>query len=255
MHTQLLAKNKPSATVDDFFVPELCQPEALLSMVLLAELLVLVLVLAEPMTPSPANDTGKVDGRVLRGERTRARIVDALINLIREGSLVPRAVDIAGRAGVSVRSVFQHFADFRELYLAAADRAVENVIPLLTDIPVDQPLDIRIEQFIDELGSPKTYNHYPTGWAWAFNTPFKMWKRYNFEGGVADPLVISWPAGIKAKGELRKQFMHATDVVPTLYDLLGVELPESVKGYQQIPLEGVTFRSTFEDASAPTPSS
>jgi AcrR family transcriptional regulator len=102
------------------------------------------------MTPSPANDTGKVDGRVLRGERTRARIVDALINLIREGSLVPRAVDIAGRAGVSVRSVFQHFADFRELYLAAADRAVENVIPLLTDIPIDQPLDARIEQFIDQ---------------------------------------------------------------------------------------------------------
>ena len=49
-------------------------------------------------------------------------------------------------------------------------------------------------------GSPATYNHYPAGWAWAFNTPFKMWKRYNFEGGVADPLVISWPAGIKAKG-------------------------------------------------------
>ena len=54
------------------------------------------------MTPSPANDTGKVDGRVLRGERTRARIVDALINLIREGSLVPRAVDIAGRADLTM---------------------------------------------------------------------------------------------------------------------------------------------------------
>ena len=51
-------------------------------------------------------------------------------------------------------------------------------------------------KYLDVLGSPETYNHYPTGWAWAFNTPFKMWKRYNFEGGVADPMLISWPKGI-----------------------------------------------------------
>jgi arylsulfatase A-like enzyme len=108
-------------------------------------------------------------------------------------------------------------------------------------------------EYLDELGSPATYNHYPNGWAWAFNTPFKMWKRYNFEGGVADPLIIAWPRGIRAKGELRKQFMHATDVVPTLYDLLGVELPEEVKGYLQVPLEGVSFQSTFESAETPTP--
>jgi arylsulfatase len=108
-------------------------------------------------------------------------------------------------------------------------------------------------QYLDELGSPATYNHYPVGWAWAFNTPFKMWKRYNFEGGVADAMVVSWPKGIEAKGELRHQFLHATDVVPTMYDCLGVELPEQVKGYQQLPLEGVSFRSTFESDDVPTP--
>jgi arylsulfatase A-like enzyme len=108
-------------------------------------------------------------------------------------------------------------------------------------------------KYLDELGSPATYNHYPVGWAWAFNTPFKMWKRYNFEGGVADPMVISWPEGIKAKGELRHQFLHATDIVPTMYDLAGVELPDVVKGFEQIPLEGVSFRSTFESDDVPTP--
>ncbi len=108
-------------------------------------------------------------------------------------------------------------------------------------------------QYLDELGSPATYNHYPVGWAWAFNTPFKMWKRYNFEGGVADAMVVSWPKGIGAKGELRHQFLHATDVVPTMFDCLGVDLPEDVKGYQQIPLEGVSFRSTFESDEVPTP--
>ncbi|HMK11493.1 MAG TPA: arylsulfatase [Acidimicrobiales bacterium] len=116
------------------------------------------------------------------------------------------------------------------------------------------PDDINVNlQYLDLLGSPATYNHYPVGWAWAFNTPFKMWKRYNFEGGVADPLVISWPAGIKAAGELRHQFMHATDVVPTIYDCLGVELPEVVKGFPQVPLEGVSFRETFESDDVPTP--
>jgi arylsulfatase len=108
-------------------------------------------------------------------------------------------------------------------------------------------------RFLDELGSPSTYNHYPVGWAWAFNTPFKMWKRYNFEGGVADPMIVSWPKGIDAKGELRHQFLHATDIAPTMYDLLGVEMPEVVKGYPQIPLEGVSFRSTFESDDVPTP--
>ena len=81
---------------------------------------------------------------------------------------------------------------------------------------------------LDELGSPRTYNHYPTGWAWAFNTPFKMWKRYgNLRGGTADPLIVSWPAGIPARGEIRRQYCHAVDIVPTLYNALGIELPIS----------------------------
>jgi len=108
-------------------------------------------------------------------------------------------------------------------------------------------------QYLDELGSPATYNHYPSGWAWAFNTPFKMWKRYNFEGGVADAMIISWPSGIAARGELRRQFCHATDIAPTIYDCLGLELPEQVKGYPQVPLEGVSLRPTFASDETPTP--
>ena len=106
-------------------------------------------------------------------------------------------------------------------------------------------------KYLDVLGSPETYNHYPTGWAWAFNTPFKMWKRYNFEGGVADPMLISWPKGIKAKADVRHQFTHAIDIVPTIYECLGVELPDTVKGYTQIPLEGTSYKYSFESADAP----
>jgi arylsulfatase len=108
-------------------------------------------------------------------------------------------------------------------------------------------------KYLDELGGPKTYNHYPTGWAWAFNTPFKMWKRYSsYEGGTADPLLVSWPKGVPADATARRQYTHAIDIVPTLYQCLGIELPETVKGYPQKPLEGASFDASLTDAAAET---
>ena len=105
---------------------------------------------------------------------------------------------------------------------------------------------------LDVLGSPETYNHYSTGWAMAFNTPCKMFKRHTWEGGVADPMIVHWPAGIKARGELRDQYAHCSDVVPTVYECLGIEPPEEVKGYTQWPLEGTSFRYSFDNAAAKT---
>ncbi len=104
---------------------------------------------------------------------------------------------------------------------------------------------------IDELGGPKTYNHYPNGWAMAFNTPFKMWKRYEFEGGTADPCIVSWPAGIKARGEIRTQYHHAIDLVPTVLDALGVDAPTTIKGHTQSRFDGVSMRYSFDDNKAP----
>ena len=91
---------------------------------------------------------------------------------------------------------------------------------------------------LDQLGSPDTYNHYPTGWATAFSTPFKMFKRYTYQGGVADPLVISWPKGIAARGEVRNQYHHAVDIVPTILECIGLEMPDQVQGYAQSELPG-----------------
>jgi arylsulfatase len=107
-------------------------------------------------------------------------------------------------------------------------------------------------KYLDRLGSPETYNHYSTGWAFAFNTPCKMFKRHTWEGGVADPMLVHWPNGIKAKGELRHQYTHCSDVVPTVYECLGLEPPEVVKGYTQWPLEGTSFRYSFTNARAKT---
>jgi arylsulfatase A-like enzyme len=105
---------------------------------------------------------------------------------------------------------------------------------------------------LDDLGSPNTYNHYPTGWAVAFSTPFKMFKRYSYAGGTCDPLVVHWPAGFAARGEVRSQYHHVTDVVPTLLDCLGLEMPDVVDGHDQQPLPGVSMRYTFDDAGAAT---
>ncbi|MFE9794937.1 arylsulfatase [Streptomyces goshikiensis] len=105
---------------------------------------------------------------------------------------------------------------------------------------------------LDELGGVETYGHYPNGWAMAFNTPFKMWKRYSFNGGTCDPCVISWPAGIAARGEVRDQYHHAVDIVPTVLDCLGLELPDTVKGYPQVPLQGLSMRYSFDSASLPS---
>ncbi|MEP6952765.1 MAG: arylsulfatase [Solirubrobacteraceae bacterium] len=105
---------------------------------------------------------------------------------------------------------------------------------------------------LDELGGPKTYNHYPNGWAMAFNTPFKMWKRYEFNGGTSDPCVISWPAGTPGGGEIREQYHHAIDLVPTILDALGAEAPETIGGHVQAPFDGVSMRYSFDHATLPS---
>ena len=101
-------------------------------------------------------------------------------------------------------------------------------------------------KLIDVLGGPDTYEHYPTGWAVAFSAPFKMFKRYSqYAGGTCDPLVISWPKGIKAKGEVRHQYHHSTDIVPTILDVCGFEMPKVYKGVEQYPISGISMRYTF----------
>jgi arylsulfatase A-like enzyme len=102
-------------------------------------------------------------------------------------------------------------------------------------------------KLIDVLGGPDTYEHFPTGWAVAFSTPFQMFKRYSeYAGGTCDPLVISWPKGIKAKGEVRNQYHHSTDIVATILDVCGLKMPEVYKGADQYPLSGVSMKYSFD---------
>jgi arylsulfatase A-like enzyme len=106
---------------------------------------------------------------------------------------------------------------------------------------------------IDELGGPKHFNHYPWGWTFAGNTPFRRWKRETYRGGVSDPFIVHWPAGIKARGEIRTQYAHAIDMIPTVLEALEIEAPSHVRGITQSPIQGVSLRHTFDDAKLASP--
>jgi len=103
---------------------------------------------------------------------------------------------------------------------------------------------------IDRLGDPTTFCHYAWGWTFAGNTPFRRWKRETYRGGISDPLILSWPARIAAHGEVRTQYVHAIDAVPTVLDAFGITPPSSIRGVAQSPIEGVNFAHTFDDPSA-----
>ena len=105
---------------------------------------------------------------------------------------------------------------------------------------------------IDEIGGPKTHSNFPHGWAMAANTPLRRYKQNTHGGGIRDPLVISWPKGIDARGDLRHQFAHACDVTPTLLDLVGIEAPTEINGLRQMPLEGTSFSASLRDPTAPS---
>ena len=103
---------------------------------------------------------------------------------------------------------------------------------------------------IDELGGPTVFNHFAWGWTHAGNTPFRRWKRETYRGGTSDPFIASWPNGISARGEIRTQYAHIIDMVPTVLDALELQAPRGIAGVTQSPIEGVSFRHTFDDAAS-----
>jgi len=103
---------------------------------------------------------------------------------------------------------------------------------------------------LDELGGPKYFNHYPWGWTFAGNTPFRRWKRETYRGGISDPFIVHWPQGIKSKGEIRTQFAHCIDMLPTVLEALKIDAPQEIRGVTQSPIQGVSFAHSFDDAKA-----
>lgn len=104
---------------------------------------------------------------------------------------------------------------------------------------------------IDAIGGPDTHSNFPMGWAMAANTPLRRYKQNTHGGGIRDPLVIHWPRGVAARGELRHQFCHASDLTPTLLELIGIDPPAVIAGVTQQPIEGESFAASLNNAQAP----
>ena len=108
-----------------------------------------------------------------------------------------------------------------------------------------------LEAKFDEIGGPETEPHVPVGWAWAADTPFQWTKQVaSHFGGTRNGLIVHWPKGIAAKGELRSQFHHVIDIAPTVLEAAGIREPQVVNGVKQKPIEGVSMRLLFRQRAA-----
>ena len=162
------------------------------------------------------------------------RVVDA----VRESGQLDNTlvIFIMGDNGASAEGTMQGTTN----EVATAVNGVKESLPYLLSM-------------MDELGGPLTYNHYPVGWAHAMDAPMQWTKQVaSHFGGTRNGMVISWPARIKDKGAIRKQFSHVIDIVPTIYEATGIKPPSEMNGAQQKPLEGTSLVYSFDNPAATT---
>ena len=124
-----------------------------------------------------------------------------------------------------------------------------NYLRYFNQVAEDEALNLK---YLDEMGGPTTYPHYPMGWAMAGNTPFRMYKQNTYAGGNTDPFIVHWPRGIKDKGAIRAQYQHLVDVTPTVLEILGLKQPKTINGVDQVPFEGASMLATLQDGRAPS---
>jgi len=138
---------------------------------------------------------------------------------------------------------------------ASAESTVQGCFNELAVLVNGMP-DLETPEFliskIDELGGPEAYNQYAIGWAHAMSTPYRFTKQVaSHWGGTRNGLVVHWPRGFRARGEIRTQFGHVIDVAPTLLGVAGLPEPVLVNGSQQSPMDGTSMRYSFDDPGAP----
>lgn len=226
-----------------------------------------------------AFDAGWDEWRIRTVERQKALgVIPAHTELSPRPDWVPAWVDL----GPDEQRVYCRYMEAFAAFLSHADAQVgrlvdfveaigdlnDTVVVVLSDNgasseggPVGSLNDARVwnglprtvgeaVERIDEIGGPRIHNNYPWGWTVAGNTPFKRWKRETHEGGVADPFIVHWPARIAEPGKVRRQYVHAIDVVPTLLEIVGIDAPDTVGGVAQRPIEGISFADTLAHADA-----
>jgi arylsulfatase A-like enzyme len=163
---------------------------------------------------------------------------------------VGRVIDAIREAGQLDNTLVVYIAGDNGASAEGGAQGLLNEVTWMNGMPEDLA---KLLARMDDLGTWKTYNHYPVGWAHAMDTPFQWTKQIaSHYGGTRNGMVISWPARIQDRGGLRSQWHHVVDVVPTILEAAGVTMPDSVNGVTQKPLEGVSMAYSFSDAKAPS---
>ena len=184
------------------------------------------------------------------GKRVSARAMEAFAGqLDHADQQFGRIVEALSRIGELDNTIILVLSDNGASAEGGLEGTFNEFRSLVNQVPTTFEDNIR---YLDEWGGPGTHPHFPVGWAMAGNTPLKYYKQSAHEGGIRGPLVVSWPKGIRSRGEVRTQFHHVNDIMATLLDAVGVALPEAVDGVRQQPLDGVSMRYSFDDAGSPT---
>jgi arylsulfatase len=169
---------------------------------------------------------------------------------------VGRVVQAIDEMGLADNTLVIYIFGDNGASMEGTENGTFNEIVTLNGIPLSAEQQLKaIKAYggLDKWGGPDMDPHYAAAWAWAGNTPFKWGKQVaSHLGGIRNPMVISWPKRIKEKGGLRSQFTHCTDIAPTILEAAGLPEPKQVNGVAQMPMHGVSFLSTFEDANAPS---
>ena len=159
---------------------------------------------------------------------------------------IGRLVDFLRRIGELDNTLFIVVSD-NGASQEGGDEGVVNELAFFNRVRQHAPDMLR---HIDEIGGPNLYNNYPKGWSQVGNCPLRFYKQNTYEGGVRDPFILHWPARLRTPGEIRDQYHHVIDVMPTVLECVGVSAPASLNGVNQMPVEGIGMSYSFDNPGA-----
>jgi arylsulfatase A-like enzyme len=162
---------------------------------------------------------------------------------------VGRLVDALQEMGVTDNTLFIYIVGDNGASAEGGPEGTYNEMMALNGIISTPAINM---PHLEQWGDASTFPHYAIGWAWAGDAPFQWTKQIaSHYGGTTNGTVIRWPARIKAKGEIRSQFTHVTDIAPTILEAAGLPFPKSVNGTVQRPFDGTSMVYTFDNPKAP----
>ena len=185
-------------------------------------------------------------------KRVYARFMEVYAGALSQADYnIGRVIDAVEESGELENTIFIYIMGDNGASAEGTSQGTTNEVATAAN-GVTEDLDF-LTSIYDQIGGPRTYNHYSYTWAHAMDAPFQWTKQVaSHFGGTRNGMVISYPKGIKTPGEVRSQFHHVIDIVPTILDVCGVKTPTMVNGVAQKPMDGVSMVYSFNDAKAPS---